>query len=99
MHFKDGRASTDLKVFNLLIKEVANMSITERHELILKRLQEKGRVSIQELSELIKVSGVTIRKDLKLLEDKNLLFRTKGGGSLNNPYTIERPIDEKAGIN
>lgn len=75
------------------------MSITERHELILKRLQEKGRVSIQELSDVIKVSGVTIRKDLKLLEDKNLLFRTKGGGSLNNPYTIERPIDEKAGIN
>lgn len=75
------------------------MSITERHELILKRLQEKGRVSIQELSELIRVSGVTIRKDLKLLEDKNLLFRTKGGGSLNNPYTIERPIDEKEGIN
>lgn len=75
------------------------MSITERHELILKKLQEKGRVSIQELSDMIKVSGVTIRKDLKLLEDKNLLFRTKGGGSLNNPYTIERPIDEKAGIN
>lgn len=75
------------------------MSITERHELILKRLQEKGRVSIQELSNLIKVSGVTIRKDLKLLEDKNLLFRTKGGGSLTNPYTIERPIDEKEGIN
>jgi DeoR family transcriptional regulator of aga operon len=75
------------------------MGITERHELILRRLQEKGRVSIQELSDLIKVSGVTIRKDLKILEDKNLLFRTKGGGSLNNPYTIERPIDEKAGIN
>lgn len=75
------------------------MSITERHELILRRLQEKGRVTIQELSDLIKVSGVTIRKDLKLLEDKNLLFRTKGGGSLTNPYTIERPIDEKEGIN
>lgn len=75
------------------------MSITDRHQLILKRLQEKGRVTIQELSDLIKVSGVTIRKDLKLLEDKNLLFRTKGGGSLTNPYTIERPIDEKEGIN
>jgi DeoR family transcriptional regulator of aga operon len=74
------------------------MSITERHELILKRLQENGRVTIQELSDLIKVSGVTIRKDLKLLEEKNLLFRTKGGASLTNPYTIERPIDEKAGI-
>jgi DeoR family transcriptional regulator of aga operon len=68
---------------------------TTRHELILKRLQENGRVMIEELSELTGVSGVTIRKDLKLLEDKNLLFRTKGGGSINNPYTVERPINEK----
>jgi DeoR family transcriptional regulator, aga operon transcriptional repressor len=75
------------------------MSITERHELILKKLQEHGRVSIQELSDQIQVSGVTIRKDLKLLEDKNLLFRTRGGGSINNPYTIERPINEKELIN
>src|SRR5690606_1292207 len=75
------------------------MNITDRHELILKKLQEDGRVSIQELSEMIKVSGVTIRKDLKLLEDKNLLFRTRGGGSINNPYTIERPINEKELIN
>jgi DeoR family transcriptional regulator of aga operon len=75
------------------------MTITDRHELILKILQESGRVSIQELSDLIKVSGVTIRKDLKLLEDKKLLFRTRGGGSLTNPYTIERPINEKELIN
>ena len=75
------------------------MNITERHQLILKKLQEDGHVTIQELSDLIKVSGVTIRKDLKLLEDKNLLFRTRGGGSIHNPYTIERPIDEKELIN
>jgi DeoR family transcriptional regulator of aga operon len=70
-------------------------SITERHQLILKKLQEDGQVNIQELSDLMEVSGVTIRKDLKLLEDKNLLFRTRGGGSITNPYTIERPINEK----
>lgn len=70
-------------------------SITERHQLILKKLHEDQQVNIQELSELLEVSGVTIRKDLKLLEDKNLLFRTRGGGSINNPYTVERPINEK----
>ena len=43
----------------------------------------------------MQVSGVTIRKDLKLLEDKNLLFRTRGGGSSSNPYKIEKPIHEK----
>ncbi|MGX5818896.1 DeoR/GlpR family DNA-binding transcription regulator [Chitinophaga lutea] len=71
------------------------MNITERHQAILQKLQENGKVDIQELSESLQVSGVTIRKDLKLLEEKKLLFRTKGGGSTQNPYTIERPINEK----
>lgn len=71
------------------------ISITDRHQLILQKLKEEGQVNIQELSDLMEVSGVTIRKDLKLLEDKNLLFRTRGGGSITNPYTIERPINEK----
>src|SRR5690606_22941104 len=43
--------------------------------------------------------GVTIRKDLKFLEDKGLIFITRGGASLTNPYTIDRPILEKATIN
>lgn len=68
---------------------------TRRHELILKSLQKDKRVMIDELSEITGVSGVTIRKDLKLLEEKNLLFRTRGGASLNNPYVIERTINEK----
>ncbi|WP_343704353.1 DeoR/GlpR family DNA-binding transcription regulator [Chitinophaga sp.] len=71
------------------------MNITDRHQHILQKLQENGRVDIQELSESLQVSGVTIRKDLKLLEEKKLLFRTKGGGSTQNPYTVERPINEK----
>ncbi len=70
-------------------------TITERHQFILKKLQEKGKVSIPHLINEMKVSGVTIRKDLKLLEEKNLLFRTRGGGSMNNPYAVERPINEK----
>ena len=70
-------------------------TITDRHQFILKKLQEKGRVSIPQLVDEMKVSGVTIRKDLKLLEEKKLLFRTRGGGSMNNPYAIERPINEK----
>ncbi|MBS1567242.1 MAG: DeoR/GlpR transcriptional regulator [Bacteroidetes bacterium] len=75
------------------------MTITERHQFILQRLQENGRVDIHALSEQMEVSGVTIRKDLKLLEEKKLLFRTKRGGSINNPYAAEKPINEKEFIN
>jgi len=71
------------------------MTITDRHQYILQKLHENGRVEIQELCDSIQVSGVTIRKDLKLLEEKNLLFRTRGGGSLVNPYAVEKPFNEK----
>lgn len=72
---------------------------TKRHELILKKLQRDKKAMIDELVELTGVSGVTIRKDLKFLEEKNLLFRVRGGASLNNPYIIERSVNEKENIN
>lgn len=75
------------------------MTITERHQFILEELQRKNRVTIQELSDQLEVSGVTIRKDLKVLEERKLLFRTHGGASLQNPYALERPIQEKQYIN
>src|SRR5574337_1252390 len=82
-----------------LVFQKTNMTITDRHQAILQVLQEKGRVDIQDLSDQLQVSGVTIRKDLKLLEEKNLLYRTKRGGSINNPYAVEQPINEKEFIN
>lgn len=74
-------------------------NITKRHQFILKRLEDKGQITIPELIDLTSVSGVTIRKDLKFLEEKGLIFVTRGGASLNNPYTVDRPILEKATIN
>ncbi|AKQ46553.1 transcriptional regulator [Rufibacter radiotolerans] len=71
------------------------INITERHQHILNKLQQKGQVQVLDLCEELSVSSVTIRKDLKLLEDKGLLFRTHGGATQNNPYTIDRPVNEK----
>ncbi|MBO9618826.1 MAG: DeoR/GlpR transcriptional regulator [Niabella sp.] len=74
-------------------------NITERHEFILDKLKKEGKVTIADLAEEINISSVTIRKDLKMLEEKNLLFRTKGGGSFTNPYATDKPIYEKELIN
>lgn len=74
-------------------------NITDRHQYILKKLKLVGSINIFDLIEEMQVSGVTIRKDLKILEDKKLLFRTRGGASINNPYSIDRPINEKEFIN
>jgi DeoR family transcriptional regulator of aga operon len=74
-------------------------SLTERHQFILKKLQDSGHVNVQELSVQMKVSEVTIRKDLKQLEDKGLLFRSHGGASKANPYANDRPVAEKERLN
>ena len=50
-----------------------------RHEAICASLAASGRVSIAELSERLEVTPVTIREDLKHLEERGLLTRTRGG--------------------
>lgn len=74
------------------------MNLAERHQFILNRIQKDQYINVVELCKELKVSSVTIRKDLKLLEDKSLLFRTHGGATVNNPYTVDRPVNEKEKI-
>ncbi|HVS94873.1 MAG TPA: DeoR/GlpR family DNA-binding transcription regulator [Puia sp.] len=69
--------------------------VTDRHQFILDQLHRDGRVNVLQLCKELKVSSVTIRKDLRLLEKKSLLFRTHGGANASNPYTIDRPVVEK----
>ncbi len=73
-------------------------TLTERHQHIITKLKTEGNVKVLELCSELYVSSVTIRKDLKLLEDKELLFRTHGGGTVSNPYTSDRPVNEKEKI-
>lgn len=70
-----------------------------RHQKILTFLYEKKQIKVQELSALLETSAVTIRKDLKILEEKRLLYRTHGGASLESPYVNDRSVNEKEYIN
>lgn len=74
------------------------MNNVERHQYILKLVNEKGHVSVVDLCEKLQVSSVTIRKDLQFLEDSRLLFRTHGGATSKNPYQTDRPVNEKEKI-
>ncbi len=51
----------------------------ERRELISKLLSERGLVTVAELKTLLKVSEITVRRDLDLLEGRGVLERTHGG--------------------
>src|SRR5262245_46674211 len=53
--------------------------VAERRRAILEQLRQNGRVSVKELSDSMNVSTVTIRHDLRALEDDGLLERTYGG--------------------
>ena len=54
----------------------------ERQTQILDLIGERKRVTVLELSELLKVSDVTIRKDLATLEEKGLIKREHGFAAL-----------------
>ena len=56
-----------------------NLYPAERQELIFNLLNQNGRASVYELSQLFKVSEVTVRADLQMLAAQNLIVRTHGG--------------------
>ena len=55
------------------------MDTEERHELVLRRLQEVGRVEVADLALAFGVSGLTIRRDLDQLAAAGVLSRVHGG--------------------
>ncbi len=71
------------------------MSLTERHEYIMDTLHRLGSIGVSALAEQLKVSEVTVRKDLTMLEDKKMLYRAHGSAILINPYINDRHVNEK----
>ena len=80
----------------------------ERHSQILNLVSSNGKISVCELSQVIGISEVTIRKDLSLLEDRGLLRREHGFAAavdsddvskrLAFNYNIKRQIASKASL-
>ena len=65
---------------------------------IISQINQHGFVKVNDLSESLQVSLVTIRKDLAFLESLELLFRTHGGASKQSIFTFERSVGEKETI-
>ncbi len=55
-----------------------------RRQAILSALDEAEQISVMELSRQLEVSEVTIRQDLQVLQQQNLLLRTRGGAAKVN---------------
>jgi DeoR family glycerol-3-phosphate regulon repressor len=81
------------------------MALPPRHEAIMRRARETGRVQVEALAEHFAVSPQTIRKDLNELCEAGLLSRVHGGamlagGTENMGYLARRALaaDEKRRI-
>jgi len=71
------------------------LSIAERHKYILDALNKNGFIKVSDIAKELDVTPVTVRKDLKNLERKKLLYRTHGSASPVNPYTSDIDLQEK----
>jgi DeoR/GlpR family transcriptional regulator of sugar metabolism len=65
--------------------------LQERLDQIVTLVQERGRVSVADLSDHFGVSAVTIRNDLTSLQQQGLLVRTHGGAVIQSDPNMEPP--------
>lgn len=77
------------------------MYALERKRIIKQYLQEHNQAQVQNLSKLLGVSEVTVRRDLERLEGEGWLTRTHGGAVLNKQDTTDPLMDiiEQTGEN
>ncbi len=79
------------------MKRKETKSTVSRRMLILSQLEKYGQVSVNDLSQSLEVSSVTIRNDLEQLEKKNMLLRARGGAMRisQNHVGLDHPLSDK----
>ena len=75
------------------------MLAEERRRKIVQELRIKGAVRTSELSSMLSVSEITIRNDLDVLAERNLLQRAHGGAVLPEALVVEPTHTEREGVN
>src|SRR5882724_9607949 len=70
---------------------------TERHTLLITLLKARGYCSVSEMSQILEVSPMTIRRDLHLLSEKQIIQMTHGGALFSDFKQIEHSFDTRIG--
>lgn len=63
------------------------MHLTQRQQKIIAMLQQNGHVTVEELSKILFFSPSTIRRELEILQQYELIHRTHGGATLRNSWS------------
>lgn len=72
-------------------RKVQTMFIEERHQAILRMLEEKGSIRTLDIQSAFDISYDSAKRDLRILEEKGLLKRTHGGAILKRQVGIAKP--------
>jgi DeoR/GlpR family transcriptional regulator of sugar metabolism len=67
------------------------MLAAQRHKLIVEEIRRRGAVRVSELTELLAVSEMTIRRDLDVLAAAGLLEKVHGGAVIRGGLSAEEP--------
>jgi DeoR/GlpR family transcriptional regulator of sugar metabolism len=78
-----------------MLKEGEAMLPAERRNFMLEVLQKTGKIEIDLLATELNVSPMTIRRDLALLEEQGMAYRTHGGAVLHDGLLRETPYNTK----
>lgn len=76
-------------------KPVNTMIGAERHDAIVRELRLRGTLRIKEFSDRLSVSAVTLRRDLRELEDAGQLVRVHGGARFLRRRSSDKPLAQE----
>jgi DeoR/GlpR family transcriptional regulator of sugar metabolism len=74
------------------------MFATERRQAIVDHVRRRGVVSLRELAEAVGTSEVTVRRDIRAMEEEGLLDRRRGGAAWPGRLTHEQTHQQKTRV-
>ncbi len=75
------------------------MSYQNRKQKILKIIEAKGEVDVKNLAQLLNISEISIRRDLNLMANDGMIFRTHGGAMKPSLANIPASFEQKTATN
>ncbi|MCK4590441.1 MAG: DeoR/GlpR transcriptional regulator, partial [Candidatus Latescibacteria bacterium] len=71
------------------------VAFNDRKSLILEQVRKNEKVTVAELTSLLRVSQVTIRRDLQQLEQEGRVVKTYGGAVSTDKVAFEFSFQKK----
>lgn len=89
------------KQYNYCEKGIEDMLAEERFSAIIKLVNERKTITVQELTELLSTSESTIRRDLTVLHKRNQLLKVHGGATTTDLgySTTDMNVSDRKNLN